>query len=833
MELKLNIAIPLSLNKLFSYKLFYDKFDETLIGRRVLIELSNRKLIGIIVGIEQETLNSQYKEILEIIDNEPIITKELLDFTRWVSDYYFCSWGDVIKAALPPGFFSKIKKFIELNKNIPEQDLYSLMSKSQTKAKIIGKLLQHNSPIEITYFEKILSKSALTSNINELTKIGAIKLLKETFNFPEPKTASAIDLTKINYDKDKILKFYKRSPKQIKILTKLYELKDKQKFILLKDFIKQYNINYSTLKKFKEKGLINYIEIDINRSLNYSSQNYDLATKNELSLQLTDEQKMALNQINQVIKKNNFEVILLHGITGSGKTLIYLNAIQEVLAQNKTVLILVPEISLTPQLIARFELAFPGQISVLHSRMSIGERYDSWKSILNGHKKIVLGVRSALFSPLKSLGLIIVDEEHEQTYKQDSPSPRYQARDSAIIRAKIENAVIILGSATPSIESYYNAINGKYQLINIINRADNAQLPKITTVDMKEARQNNLIYGPLSIFLLDKIEDRLSKKEGVIIFINRRGFSSLKQCKDCGYVPECKHCSVSLTYHKIDNSLKCHYCGSSYPIPKICPECGSSEFSELGFGTQRVEIDIKDYFDKKNIAFTIKRIDQDTISKKGKLKKILSDFNQGKIDILVGTQIVAKSLDFPRVTLVGIINPDLQMFVPDFRAYERTFQLITQVSGRAGRTSDRPGEVIIQTSRPMSPAILPAIKSDYSMFYNKEIEIRKSANYPPFSRFCILEFYGKNDKIVQEQANYFRKILPKHIEYMEILGPSEPTIFKIRDRFRMIIIIKNFKDKDKSGKKMRNILEKAIKKFQKNGTKGVKINIDIDSYSTI
>jgi primosomal protein N' (replication factor Y) len=822
------VALPVPDSRLYSYKIS-DSVAESAIGRRVLVPFNNRKLTGIIVEKADDSIEN-IREVIQILDDKPIFSEEMLQLSKWMAEYYFCTWGEVLKAALPLGLSPKSEKQIRLIQNISDETIHLMKKKSALKAELLELLKLNNGVNKYSYLENKLESSQLQKYLSDLEQSGIISIEEIITKESKAKIIKAVKLA--NIDEEELLTFYEKSktkaPKQYKFITDLIAIKDEEINYLIISEIDDNSIS-SVIGSLRKKGIIEIMEFEVDRT-DAMLADTSLASKDELALALTEEQEFVLEKIVDSIDQESFKPFLLHGVTGSGKTLIYLHAIKSTLKLNKTVLILVPEISLTPQLIDRFESAFRGQVAILHSRMQAGERYDSWKSILEGRKKIVLGVRSAIFAPLQNLGLIIVDEEHEQSFKQDDPAPRYQARDSALVRAKLENAVIVLGSATPSLESYQNAISGKFELLEILSRADNAELPLVTIIDLSEARKKAQVQSSITNTLLLKIEEKVERKEGVILFINRRGFATVLQCKDCGYVSECEHCSVVLTYHKATNSMKCHYCGTTYEVKHSCPECGNPELIDIGLGTQRIEEEIQEYFEQKGKVVNVARMDLDTTSKKGSHKRLLLDFASGKTDILIGTQMVAKGLDFDRVTLVGVINPDIQMFVPDFRAYERTFQLLTQVSGRAGRSGEKPGEVLIQTSRPNSFAINSAIHTDYKRFYETEIKHRESAKYPPFSRFCVIEFSGADLNLVRTNANEFRRYLPADNDIIKVLGPVEPQLFKLRDEYRMIIVIKGIKEQDISGKKLRYYLHYALEEFKKKSkTSKVKIVIDIDS----
>ncbi|MFN3780834.1 MAG: primosomal protein N', partial [Candidatus Kapaibacteriota bacterium] len=517
------------------------------------------------------------------------------------------------------------------------------------------------------------------------------------------------------------------------------------------------------------------------------------------------------------------------GVTGSGKTLIYLHSIKKCLEQNKTAIILVPEISLTPQLIERFDNAFPNQIAVLHSRLSNAERLRQWLSILNKEKKIIIGARSAIFAPASNLGLIVVDEEHEPSYKQEDQTPRYNARDLALVRGKIENCVVILGTATPSVNSFYAAIQGKHTLLRIDERADKAKLPDIILIDMLEKRAKKKTFGQFSDTLIHKIIERINKSEGVILFQNRRGFGLLLECRYCGYIPKCPECDVSLTFHKSEQKLKCHYCGYEKKYETTCPKCGKTPMLILGYGTQRVEEELKKILEEFNYHPKVERFDADVVVKNPEKNQILEKFYKGEIDILVGTQLIAKGIDFERVTLVGIINADLQLGIPDFCANERAFQLFTQVAGRAGRRSQFPGEVIIQTTNTKNYAIESFVKNNFLSFFNHEIHNRRTLHYPPFFRLISIELQYQSEETIDEMI-FFVKDYIQGMKNAIVLGPVTPIIPKIRGWKRKVFLLKINRLKDPNSKYTSKMLKSLYHNFTKKfSSKKVKLIIDVDT----
>ncbi|MFC2130082.1 primosomal protein N' [Bacteroidota bacterium] len=831
----IKIALPVPKNILFSYILPEQISGDNILGKRALVPFASRKLTGVVVEESNEDTSKSLKMIEEILDEEPVFTAAMLKFTKWISDYYFCSWGEALKAALPQGMSPKSVLKVSIIKEISEEELKHLEIRAPRRAAILKILHKHKDFITINYLETQLKGSPVNPQLEALEKLGLIKIDRVIEKAFSTKYQKALKISEKAINQQDIKKFISslesKAPKQALILSKLLQQQNSEKgYILLTDILREYKVSSSVIKELVKKDLVDYINVEVSRNLSFSEKD-NLSLRNEIELELTEEQEKVLLKISEALNQGKFNSFLLHGVTGSGKTLIYFHAIRQIIDKGKSVLILVPEISLTPQLIDRFERVFPGGIAVFHSRMSQGERYDSWKSIYLERKKVVLGVRSAIFAPLKNLGLIIVDEEHEPSYKQDAPVPRYNARDVAVIRAKMENSVVLLGSATPSLESMYNALNNKYLLLTIKSRADGANLPSVKIVDIIEARKKGMMFGPLTKDLLEAISEKVVKKEGVILFQNRRGFAPVLECPDCAYVPECEKCSVSLTYHKQTNRLHCHYCGKIYQLSNACPACGYPKLKEIGFGTQRIEDNLNEYFTGRDINPVVQRMDLDTTSRRGAHRKLLTGFANGDTDILIGTQMVAKGLDFERVTLVGVINADLQLFLPDFRASERTFQLLTQVAGRAGRTGAKPGEVIIQTSHPDNFAISASGNNSFDMFYNEEIQHREHAGYPPFSRFCLIEFSGIDKQGVEEKANDFFKLLPRNSSAITALGPVEPAIFKLRGKYRKLIVLKNYKVKDPNARELRKYLNYAVSEYNKRFSSAkIKIKIDIDSF---
>lgn len=836
------VAIPNPTNQLFSYRCTFVPTPDSLVGCRVLVPFGKRIITGIVVEeVHNEPNQEQFKNIIEVLDETPVIIPSILQLTKWISEYYFCSWGEVLKAALPQGMSPESTVIVQVADVITKEVLAHLASTAPKRHKLLDYILSSNSKVlTIKQLQKHFG-SNIQYQLEALEHHGYIQCTQVLGDSITPKSQKAVKLSKQvlepDFDRATVSKELDRSSaKQSLVFSHLLLLSNNTStgIVLLSHLLKDLSVTASVIESLQKKQLVEVFEIEINRAIDKTSQEQKLHNSEEENYLLTQEQEHAANQISDAIELGKPKNFLLHGITGSGKTLVYFRAIRAALHLGKTVLILVPEISLTPQLLDRFTSAFPGMISLMHSKMSEGERYDSFRQIRTNKKPIVLGVRSALFAPLENLGLIIVDEEHEPTYKQDSPAPRYNARDGAIVRGKLEQAVVVLGSATPSMESYANVVYEKYSLLSLKNRADGATLPSVEIVNLVEQHKLKKMNGLFSETLLNAITQTLDKKEGIILFQNRRGYSPIIQCRSCGHIHHCIDCSIPLTYHKYTSLLRCHYCGYTQKAVSRCSECHSDDLVELGAGTEKIAEMLMDIIPK-SYNVQLSRMDIDTTSRKGSHRKMLHDFSTGKTDILLGTQMVAKGIDIERVTLVGVINADLSMFHPDFRATERTYQLLTQVAGRSGRHASKPGKVVVQTYAPHHPAITALVSHSGDSFFQNELEMRRLSNYPPFCRFIRIEFSHKHDADVKNFAQLFVQILKKlENEFFEILGPTIPTIPKLKGMYRSLIIIKNNKTLDPSGWYFRSALQQSLTTFKSiKGSTTVRIVVDIDSYQGV
>jgi primosomal protein N' (replication factor Y) (superfamily II helicase) len=828
------VVLPLPIDNEFDY---IAQGESPLVGKRVLVPFGRRTMTGYVVAEESTPNPEGLKKVLEIQDELPVFDQQMLSLCRWVAEYYMCSWGEALKAALPQGMSPKSVLKIKIVQRLTDPEVEQMKRRAPKRGALLEVLYNHDNEVSVGYLEKFLKTDSVSPQIEALEKLGIIECERKVQKSVQKKISKGVQISDALFNNEIELKLVfdeldRRAPKQSFALSHLFiNKKEDSPAVPIQDLAKKFAIPPTSISSLVKKGYATEVEIEHDRSIDKDVGS--LANIDESEFVLTHEQENARTAVDAALDEAEFKPFLLHGVTGSGKTLVYIHLIKKVVSQDKAALLLVPEISLTPQLVDRFERVFPGEIAALHSRMSEGERYDAWRKIRNGKAKLIIGVRSSVFAPIGNLGIIIVDEEHEQSFKQASPSPRYNGRDVAIYRAKSENIPILLGSATPSIETMYNAKSGRYELLEIKSRADGAEMPLIKSIDMRDARKNGQVKGSYSKELIEKINDKLIEKDGIILFLNKRGFSAYMECWDCGDIPKCRDCDVSLTYHKHTNLLRCHYCGYTIKAHKSCKVCGHDEMSIVGTGTQKIEEEAIEITNDLKHEAVIERMDLDTASRKGSHRKILERFASGETDILLGTQMVAKGLDFSRVTLVGVVNADQQLFLQDFRAQERTFQLLTQVAGRAGRSRDKPGEVLIQTGHPESFAIQSALASDYDSFYKFEINQRKSADYPPFTRFIIIEVSSRDQGRADEHSRYLVRKLGFGGKCYSVLGPTIPYIGRIRTYYRRQIIIKNYKEFDPSGRIVRNAIKSAIASYRsEKSSSSVRLTIDIDSYSS-
>ena len=860
-----DIALPVPLDHTFTYIIPPELQQSVSLGCRVIVPFGRKNSTGVIVGFPSSTNVKNLRPIHDVLDSKPTFSEEMLKLTRWISDYYLTPWGEALRAATPQGLSGERKRIVQLAvENVEE--LIASLPKRATRQRAILQSLQKQKRLSLGQLQRRSSAKSIHVLINEMASKGWITVADDIPRTQaKPKVEKVVSVPTAVQSRLKNLGEEARQPsppdsgragfglglaaaeefgltkKQIALLIELVKMTELSPEPLSETLaLKKTGSSLSILKGLHTKGLVELSTREVIRAATFDG------IEPPPVFRLNAYQERALQEIKSAVEANTYKTFLLHGVTGSGKTQVYIEVIRHVLAAGKTAIVLVPEISLTPQTVRRFKAHFGDDVTVMHSQMSVGERYDAWRLARDGRVKVVIGARSAIFAPLKNLGFIVVDEEQEASYKQFDASPRYHARDVAVVRASQAGAVVILGSATPSAESYYNAITEKYYLLEMPERVDNARLPTIEIVDMtkervrrydeikKEVQQTGkpfpkrLPHSSISKLLEQEIAKRLAKKEGVILLQNRRGFSHVVECFECGFVEKCDRCEVTLTYHAPKKHLRCHYCGFVKKPPTICPKCQGFEIRFHAFGTQQVEGELEALFPDS----TILRMDLDTTSGKGSHDRMLRQFGAGEADILLGTQMVAKGLDFPRVTLVGVISADTQMLLPDFRASERTFQLLTQVAGRSGR-SNLAGEVIIQTMQADHYSLKHVLLHDFPNFYKEELEYRRELDYPPFSRIALIEFKGAREDEVHHYAKKFAEFLldEKHKKDMIVLGPADAAIPKLRNQFRKHVVIKGLRREDPSGAYLRAALRNAKKLYDDSALhklRSVQMILDVD-----
>jgi primosomal protein N' (replication factor Y) len=767
------------------------------LGSRVKVPFGPRQVLGFVVNLKDHTEVplDKIKPISSLLDIEPVLTKEMLEMAKWLKNETICYEIDVLQAMLPSALRAKYEKFVVLQTNARLLDPNLQPFFEQTK-KVNFKEFEKNDLLHP--LKKAIREKQLTIE-NVVKQKGQIKEIRKVKISENPRQLATI------YDQ-----ISGRAKKQKALVLWMQE--HVGEIFDLDEICHEANCSTNVLQAVIEHGAAQFIHEEVYRNpFKKEVEKTDFLT-------LNDEQSKALHNITQSMDQNKPETFLLHGVTGSGKTEVYLQAIQHCLQQGKEAIVLVPEISLTPQMTNRFRSRFGELVAVMHSGLSVGEKYDEWRKVHQGKVKVVVGARSAVFAPFENVGLIILDEEHEATYKQED-SPRYHARNVAIWRSEYYGCPVILGSATPSLESYARAKKGVYTLLTLKERALKQPLPTVEVVDMREElkKGNRTMF---SVALSEAISDRLERKEQIVLFLNRRGYSSFVLCRDCGTVLQCENCDISLTYHRSNETLKCHYCGYEQWVPQECPQCGSDHIRYFGTGTQKVEEELKKLFPEARVL----RMDVDTTKRKGAHEEILSDFGEGKADILLGTQMIAKGLDFPNITLVGVLSADTSLHLPDFRAAERTFQLLTQVSGRAGR-AERPGQVVIQTYTPEHYAIELAKEQHYEPFYEREMLMRHQAGYPPYFYIVHIQVSHEDVMMAAEYANKSAEFLRSNLSFgVSIIGPTTSSIVRLQNRYRYQCLIKY-----KREPALIPTLLQLIKLYRTDWIKkGITLSIDLD-----
>jgi len=813
-----DVILPLPLANTFTYSVPDEWADMVRIGMRVVVPFGKKKMYTAVIYVIHSVTPTIYeaKDILCLLDNEPILRHPQLKFWDWVSSYYQAFLGDVYQAAVPAGLKLESETQVRIN---PDYEAETLLSEKEQK---LLDALSDGKTTTVTELNKITEMRDTLPTLKQLLEKGAVEISEELTEKFRAKTDTFVRLTEEALQEENLRKLFEdlsRAKKQLDMLMMYIDLSKcliplKKREVSRKELLERSGASPAVLNGLVERGAMETYSKEIGRLAVSEIQTSEQYPLNEF------QQKAYAEIEKQFIEK---QVVLLHGVTSSGKTELYIQLINKTLSEGKQVLYLVPEIALTTQLTTRLKRVFGRKLGVYHSKFSDAERVEIWNNVLNDKTyDVIIGVRSSIFLPFRQLGLVIVDEEHESSYKQYDPAPRYHARNAAIVLASMHGAKTLLGTATPAVETYHNALTGKFGLVELNERHQEMAMPEILVVDSKEAYRKKQMESHFTPLLLEKIAKALQNKEQVILFQNRRGYAPYIECKVCAYVPHCKNCDVSLTVHKVFNTLTCHYCGYTEPIPNICPACGTpGTLATKGFGTEKIEDEIKLIFPEARVS----RMDLDTTRSKKSYEKIITDFEQQKVDILIGTQMVSKGLDFERVSLVGILNADNMLNFPDFRAHERAYQLMAQVSGRSGRKNKR-GTVVLQTSSPEHAVIGQVIRNDYKAMFNTQCEERKLFKYPPYFRMIQIVLRHRDPKVLNQAANKMATDL-RAVFGARILGPNVPSVSRIQNMYIKHILLKFEVEAsaDRAKELLRQIADQVIAQPQ---FKALWVNLDVD-----
>jgi primosomal protein N' (replication factor Y) len=815
------LLLPVPVPKLFTYRVPQQLNAKILVGQRAIVQFGDRKILtGVIARIHTSPPQEyEAKYLLELLDDFPVVTEIQFQLFQWIADYYLCTAGEVMAAALPSGLKLSSESMVQLH---PAFQLDETQQTFSEKEWTLLKTLQQEV-MSYSDIQKLLGTKTLYNILKSLVSKEAIILFEEVKEKYKPKTERRIRLTEAYMQHETLEALFGQlatKPKQEAVLLKYLQLTqvlqdaEANKRGVMKSELLDEDISESSLNTLIKHEVLEEFEVIVSR---FGEDKDD----SMMHVPLSPEQQHAQYEIIQSF--NTHPITLLHGITGSGKTEIYINLIRQAIEGGSQVLYLLPEIALTTQIVYRLKKVFGSSMGIYHSKFSDNERVEVWNGVLQGKFKFVVGVRSSVFLPFDNLGLIIIDEEHDASYKQQEPAPRYHARDVAMVMAQMHHAKVLLGSATPSIETYYHAKSGRYGLVKLLKRFGEAQLPEIKLADMGQERKQKTIKGEFSGLLLRQIDEALKRQEQIIIFQNRRGYSPMVNCEVCGWVPKCVNCAVSLTYHQFRHAMICHYCGYKEPMPQQCPVCSSTRLHTVGYGTEKLEEELSLQFPDA----LVQRMDFDTTRSKTGYETIIERFEKGETNILVGTQMVTKGLDFDRVSLVGIFNADRMIHFPDFRSYERAYQLITQVSGRAGRRG-KPGLVVIQTSSPEHPLLKIILHYDFDTFFEHQINDRRQHAYPPFSRLIEITLKHTDKKSCQRTALALADALKQTLRDVTVLGPGEPMISKLRNQYLMTILIKIPRGHPELSSKKEQIV-KAVSIVQKEKEhRSTRVVIDVD-----
>jgi primosomal protein N' (replication factor Y) len=807
------VILPLSLSKNYIYRVPFELNDQVQVGKRVIVQFGKNKIYTALIKHISRVAPEMYaaKYIIDVIDTYPVVNENQFKFWDWMTRYYMCNEGDLMAAALPAGLKLASETVIILRDDI--SDISELTEKEHT----VVDALQKQGKLSIGDISKILGQKTVFPLVKSLLAKEVVYVAEEVVEKYKPLLKSFIALSPFYHQEGNLKELFdilERAPKQLDALLAYLSLSKKQGEISKEELLKQSGCGQAAIKTLIDKEIFILRKKPISRLSDDSDDDV-------LNFELSGAQSTALMQIREQFLGK--DVVLLHGVTASGKTQLYIKLIEEAIAEGGQALFLLPEIALTTQIVERIKRYFGDAIGVYHSKFNDFERVEIWNKVLNGTYKIILGARSAIFLPFQALKFVVVDEEHESSYKQHDPAPRYQARDSAVYLALLHGAKVVLGSATPAIESYYNALTGKYALVTLKDRFSGVELPLHQVISLADQVKRKKMVSYFSSVLVEDIGTALDNKEQVILFQNRRGYATILICATCGFAPKCVNCDVSLTFHKSSGKLHCHYCGYNQPSLNICPACGSVHIEQKGFGTERIEEELALIFPEAKIS----RLDVDSTRTKNSLQRIITDFQEGRTNILIGTQMVAKGLDFDNVALIGVINADTLLNYPDFRAFERSYQLLAQVAGRAGRR-DKQGKVDIQAYADNHRIINQVVENDYEAMYEDEIMERKQFNYPPFSKLIFVNLKHKDADVLnfaaQKLANELRSQLGKRV-----LGPEQPLISRIRNYYLKQIIIKS--DRDTAVQKVKTLLKETILQINVDKSfKGVLVQVDVDPY---
>ncbi|WP_294819626.1 primosomal protein N' [uncultured Flavobacterium sp.] len=771
----IDVILPLTIPKPLTYSILPEEYGFIQAGMRVAVPIKNKIYTGLVVALHQNPPQLyEAKEIHQILDDYPLVTETQLAHWQWVAAYYMCNIGEVYKSAMPSSFLLESETIIT-----QQQDYDANINELTDDEYLVYEALQKQSALKVQEVSNILNKKTILPVINRLIAKNAIALQEEMSEKYKPKKLRYIRLPD-EFMRDEqlaeLMELLSKAKKQREAVLQYFQLNASEKKPITAKKLNDAGVTSAIIKSLVEKNIFEEYYLEEDR--------VSFEGEEDSGFGLSPKQKNAFDEIKKSFEQK--DVTLLHGITSSGKTEIYIKLIEEYINLGQQVLYLLPEIALTTQLVVRLTAYFGNEVAVYHSKYSNNERVEVWNQVLSSSEKakVVIGARSALFLPFQNLGLIIIDEEHEPTFKQQDPAPRYHARDAAIVLANAHKAKVLLGSATPSIETHYNATNGKYGYVALKERFGNVLPPEIVLIDLKDKYKRKQMTGHFSDLMIDTIADTLSRGKQVILFQNRRGYSPWMECITCGHVPQCPQCDVSLTYYKYKSVLRCHYCGHHIAKPTHCHQCHSPDLDTKGFGTEQIELELKTLFPDKHSW----RMDQDTTRGKHGYEKIIDSFKNREIDILVGTQMLAKGLHFDNVELVGIMNADNMLYQPDFRAFERAYQMMVQVAGRAGRKGDR-GKVLIQTYNPMHNIIRQVTDSDYEGMYKEQLYERHNFKYPPFFRLVRITLRHKDYEKVKDAAVWLYNVLSQNLGVI-VLGPEEPGINRIRNEYIRTIMVK-------------------------------------------